>query len=273
MPTIVFSHANGFPAGCYGLLFERWRAEGYAVHAVDKFGHDPARPVTNNWPHLREELAQFVATRTVEAPAWLVGHSLGGLLSLMVAATQPKRVRGVVLLDAPMIAGWRAHSLHMMKLGGLVRRAGPGHISARRRQEWPDTESVHAHFAAKSIFARWDPRVLADYVAHGTERQGDVRRLAFDRDVETRIYNGLPHHLPALLKRHPLRCPVAFIGGTKSVEVRQAGLAPTRRLTHERVSWIEGTHLYPFEKPEDTAAEVLRWLGVLERLPPAPPAR
>ena len=46
--TIVFSHANGFPAGTYRTLFEAWRAAGYAVHAVEKYGHDPRWPVTNN---------------------------------------------------------------------------------------------------------------------------------------------------------------------------------------------------------------------------------
>lgn len=267
--TIVFSHANGFPAGTYGVLFDGWCAAGYAVRAVPKFGHDPARPVTSNWPHLREELAGFVTTHATAGPVWLVGHSMGGFLSLMVAATQPKRVRGVVLLDSPLIAGWRAHSLHMVKLSGLVQRAGPGRISARRRREWPDTRSVHEHFASKSIFARWDPRVLDDYVQHGTERVDGLRRLAFDRDIETRIYNGLPHQLPALLKRHPLRCPVAFIGGTKSNEVRQVGLAPTRALTHDRLSWVEGTHLFPFEKPDATVAEVLRWIELMSTGPAA----
>ena len=41
MKTIVFSHANGFPAGTYRQLFEAWRAAGFTVHAVEKFGHDP----------------------------------------------------------------------------------------------------------------------------------------------------------------------------------------------------------------------------------------
>ena len=39
---IVFSHANGFPAGTYRVLFELWRKAGHEVHAVERFGHDPA---------------------------------------------------------------------------------------------------------------------------------------------------------------------------------------------------------------------------------------
>ena len=37
--------------------------------------------------------------------------------------------------------------------------------------------------------------------------------LSFDREVETAIYNTLPHNLDRLLRRHPLQCPVGFIGG------------------------------------------------------------
>ena len=54
MKTIVFSHANSFPAGCYRLLFERWRAAGWRVEALDRFGHDPQFPVTPDWRRLRE---------------------------------------------------------------------------------------------------------------------------------------------------------------------------------------------------------------------------
>jgi pimeloyl-ACP methyl ester carboxylesterase len=249
---IVFSHANGFPAGTYRLLFEAWRAAGHAVHAVERYGHDPAYPVTGNWPHLRQQLIDFVE-RSVGTPALLVGHSLGGLLSLMAACRRPDLACGVVMLDSPVVTGWRAHGLQVFKASGLIRRVSPGRIAQRRRHVWPDRAAVHAHFAAKHAFARWDPRVLADYVEHGfVERDGRVE-LAFDRDIETRIYNTLPHQLGRMLRRHPPRCPVAFVAGTRSVEVRQGGLEAARALARERFAWIEGTHLYPMERPDETA--------------------
>ncbi|MBC7717779.1 MAG: alpha/beta hydrolase, partial [Pseudorhodobacter sp.] len=60
MTTIVFSHANSFPAGTYRMLFDAWKAAGYTVHAVEKFGHDPLRPPTSNWPGLRDELVALI---------------------------------------------------------------------------------------------------------------------------------------------------------------------------------------------------------------------
>lgn len=261
-PSIVFSHANGFPAGCYRVLFERWREAGYDVHAIEKFGHDPKYPVTSNWPHLRDQLIHFIE-REAGGPAFLVGHSLGGMLSLLAACRRPDLARGVVLLDSPVITGWRAHSIQMAKATRLIQRISPGKVSQTRRQEWPSREDAHRHFAAKHLFARWDPRVLADYMQAGID-EGDGRAtLAFARDVETRIYNTLPHHLPRVLKLHPPKCPVAFIAGTQSREIRQGGLEASRAMAKDRFVWMEGPHLYPMEKPEATADEVLRLIGTM----------
>jgi pimeloyl-ACP methyl ester carboxylesterase len=274
-PAIVFSHANGFPAGTYRLLFEAWRAAGYRVHAVEKYGHDPRFPVTSNWPHLRDQLLQVVE-QEAERPVTLVGHSLGGYLSVLAASRRPDWVRGVVLLDSPILGGLKSQAVRFGKFTGAVERYSPGRVSVRRRQHWPDAEAAHAHFAAKAVFARWEPEVLRDYIASGVQvastAEGTGHGLAFRREIETSIYNTLPHHMSALLRRHPLRCPVAFVGGRQSAENRQVGLRATERLTQGRMSWLDGSHLFPFEQPAATAAQVLNWLEVFAATH-EPPAR
>ena len=268
--TIVFSHANSFPAGTYRSLIEAWRAAGVTVHALPKFGHDPRFPVTSNWPNLRDQLIHFIA-REVGGPAFLVGHSLGGYLSLMAAARRPDLACGLVLLDSPILSGWKARALQVAKAAGIGERLSPGHVSKRRRQHWPSAEAAFEHFAAKPAFARWAPGVLRDYIACGVERHdaeghGVEHRLTFDRDVETTIYNALPHQLARTLRTHPLQCAMAFVRGSESTEVRRVGLAATERLAQGRVSTIAGSHLFPFEHPLETATEVLRLIATL----PAP---
>jgi pimeloyl-ACP methyl ester carboxylesterase len=259
MSLIVFSHANSFPAGTYAVLFKQLRARGFTVKAVEKFGHEAQYAVTNNWPLLVQQLHDFAAREVQKAgtPAFFVGHSLGGFLSAMGAAQHPGLARGVLLLDSPLLGGWKAQALRAVKRTPLVGAVSPGAVSRKRKNRWPSAQAALEHFQRKKAFARWDPQVLADYIAHGTHDEEDGQRaLSFDRDVETAIYNTLPDHLQVLLQKHPLRCPAAFIGGLQSEEIRQVGLAMTRKVTQGRMHMLDGSHLFPMEKPLATAAAI-----------------
>lgn len=261
-PLIIFSHGNSFPASTYGVLFQGLRSRGFQVKAIEKFGHDPRYPVTSNWPNLVQQLADFTSEQVEKTgqAAFLVGHSLGGFLSLMCAARNPVLgglpVRGVLLIDSPILGGWRAAALSVAKRAQLVGSISPGAISRKRRHQWLGQAEVLAHFRTKKAFARWDEQVLLDYIEHGTHDAGGQRLLSFDRDVETAIYNTLPDNLEALLKRHPLKCPVAFIGGRQSAEMKQVGMAMTEKVTKGRIMMLDGSHLFPMEKPVATAAAI-----------------
>jgi pimeloyl-ACP methyl ester carboxylesterase len=258
LSLVVFSHANSFPASTYAVMFKSLRSRGFTVRAVEKFGHDPEYPVTNNWPHLVKQLHDFAQAEVDKAgePAFLVGHSLGGFLSLMCAARHPQLARGVLLLDAPLLGGWKATALGAMKRTPLVGSITPGRISRRRKDRWPSSDEAFEHFRHKKAFAHWDEQVLRDYIAHGTHDDGGERVLNFDRDIETAIYNTLPDNLDALLRRHPLKCHAAYIGARQSEEMKQVGLAMTQQITQGRMLMLDGSHLFPMENPIATAAAI-----------------
>ncbi|MEY2685328.1 MAG: hypothetical protein RJA09_2472 [Pseudomonadota bacterium] len=278
-PLIVFSHGNSFPGGTYTQLLRGLQGHGFHTLALDRFGHDPRYPVTSNWPHLVQQLADFAspAIQAHKGPVVLLGHSLGGFVSLMCASRFPqlggRGVQGVVMLDSPVLGGWKAKALAVAKHTQMVGALSPGAVSKKRRHQWPDAAAVLAHFQHKKAFAAWSPAALNDYIAHGTEDQalpggGTHRVLRFDRDVETAIYNSLPHNLDRQLRQHPVGCPVAFVGGTRSAEMKQVGMAMTRKVVQpdrhpERLRMVEGTHLFPMERPAETAqvvAEVVQGL-------------
>lgn len=272
-PLLYFSHANSFPAGTYRELFEHLEGR-FRVAAADRYGHNPDFPVTDGWPHLvREAAYELARVRRGNEPVILVGHSLGGFLSLKLAAADPAAVRAVVMLDSPVIQGWRAGVLLAAKRLGLAARVPPASIARRRRERFASGDEAIAHFRGKPAFAHWPDAVLADYVACGVAPVGDDGScLRFAREVEASIYRTLPHDLGRVsrrLRRHAPNLPVGFIYGTRSDEIRQVGMAGTRSLVGPHLRSIDGGHLFPMEQPEATSRALLGLLD--DMLSPALP--
>ncbi len=252
-PILHFVHANSFPAGTYRLFFDHLRQH-YDVRALSMHAHNPNYPVRNGWRELMLELVDELQAQ-YDRPVILVGHSMGGMLSLMAANQRPDLVRCVVMLDSPVVAGWRALLLRMAKSLGVDRRFSPARFSERRRNIWPDADSAYQHYAAKPMFAAWAPEVLRDYLVCGLEPHPQGVTLRFTREAETTVYRSLPHHIGAMVRRG-LPVPVGFIGGHDSAESRQAGLAATRRLVGRHFQLLPGGHLFPMESPAAAAQAV-----------------
>ena len=261
-PLVLFFHGNSFPASTYSVMLNALRRRGLHVQALEKIGHNPAFPVSINWPHLVEEVLAFAQplVKAHAGPVVLVGHSLGGMLSLMLAAQYPHLAHAVVMVDAPAVAGWQANLLQLSQKLSIARKFSPGAVSQKRRNQWASLDDVRQHFAGKKNFARWQPQVLEDYITHGTQEvmvNGQAHReLSFSREIETQIYNCLPHNLERLINRHPLKCPVSLVAARHSREMKIVGLEFTKRITKGRITTIDGTHLVPMESPLATAAAV-----------------
>lgn len=266
---IHFSHGNGFPAACYRKLFG-FLAPRFDVDYINTIGHDSRYPVTDNWPHLVEELIDRIAARN-RRPVIGVGHSLGGYLTFMAALRQPELFKAIVLLDAPLLSDFKSRGLEMTKWIGIVDRITPAASTRNRRREWDSEAQAVAHFRHRGLFLHFDPDCLADYVRYGMVKdndkdkdsngQGGKLRLLFDPEIEYRIYHSIPHHFAGFTD--PLRVPAGFIGGRDSVEIRRVGLSMMKRRYGFRFKRIEGTHLFPFEHPETAAAAICE---VVDRL-------
>lgn len=252
-PILHFAHANSYPSGTYRVFFEHLRKH-YDVQALPMHAHNPAYPVSNGWRALVEELVDELESRYSQ-PVILAGHSMGGMLSLMAARARPELARCVVLLDSPVVAGWRAVLLRAAKRLGVDNRFSPAQFSEKRRNVWPDVNAAYNHYASKPMFAAWPPEVLRDYVEHGLMPHPEGVTLRFTRETETAVYRTLPHDLGRLVHR-PFPVPVGFVGGVDSVECRQAGLRATRRLVGRHFVQIQGGHLFPMEHPVAAAKAV-----------------
>jgi pimeloyl-ACP methyl ester carboxylesterase len=277
MSLLVFSHANSFGASTYRVMFEELRRLGHTVEAIDQFGHNPKYPVTNNWPHVVEELREFVQGVIAKhgQPPILIGHSLGGAASLMLASQSPELARGMIMMDSFVIYGWKRWAMKLAKLLGKPMKRTPASVALRRRFVWDSTAQVIEHLQHKHPFKSWDARVLQDYAEHGTVETADGKRtLKFKREIEAKFYALFPDHLVPMLRKHPLQCPFHFVGGTESREMARVGWGSADQLVAARAGntlrRVEGPHLFPMERPIETAQLIDELVNLTLSLPNSP---
>ena len=251
-PKIHFAHANGFPAKTYNKLFSFLEGD-FEIGFLERHGHNPKFPVSDNWKFLRDELREEIEKRYTEKIIG-VGHSLGGVLHFLVAVERPEIYKQIILLDAPVISRLSSHGLRVLKMTNLIDRYSPSQITRFRRNLWTSKQEAFEHFKKKPKFDAFDEDVLRDYVEHGTIQTGKGFELFFSPRIEAKIYRTIPHHLPAF--RGKLTIPTSYIGGTHSREGELARLSFMKKYFPIDFYQIEGSHLFPFEKPELTAEKI-----------------
>ncbi len=100
----------------------------FTVVAIDLLGHGsspvPDDPAEYTRDRALEDVDEVLTDLLgdLDTPAVLVGHSLGGYLSLAFAATRPEAVRGVVVINT-----------------------GPGYRDPVKREEWNARSKRNAH--------------------------------------------------------------------------------------------------------------------------------
>jgi len=251
--TIHFAHANGFPAKTYSKLFS-YLEDDYEINYLTRHAHNPKFPVTDGWERLRDELREELEKRYTRKIIG-VGHSLGGILHFLVAVEKPEIYRAIILLDAPIISRLSSGGVRILKTLNLLDRFSPSQVTRFRRNLWQSKAEVFEHFKQKEKFDAFDEDVLRDYAEHGTIKTERGVELFFKPSIEAQIYRALPHNLPK--SRGKLKVPAAYIGGTHSGEAKLARLSFMKKHFPFEFHFLEGSHLFPLEKPRETA-EMIR---------------
>ena len=254
------AHANGFNGGTYRVISE-CLAPYYDVHAIDRFGHNPEFPVTDNWPSLVNELVHYFETH-FSRPVIAVGHSLGGVLSLMASYQRPDLVKAVIMLDSPVMPRWQAVGMRVLKSTRLNDRFFPILRTEARRTEWQDLDEAKAYFYSKSLMKRFDERCMDDYLRAGTEPFEGGVRLRFDPSTEANIWRTIPHHLHTLGR---IKVPGAVIAGRQSEFYKPVNGMFMKGQLGMKLHWVPGRHLFPMEQPEMTAETLHKVIGDLLR--------
>ena len=257
-PSLLLLHATGFHARLWDQLVAALPA-GTHVVAPDHRGHGRSyRPATlANWAANADVLLPLLDGLGGH-PIVGAGHSMGAYILTRLAAQRPAAFAHLVLID-PVIMDPALYE-------GEAARPIPDpaeHPVARRRNAWPSAEAMRARFADRPPYAKWDPRVLADYCTYGLlpAADGEGVELACPPALEASVYqNALrtnPHEWLHYLATPStvIRAPTGERGGPLdfSLSPTWTGLGPAIGAERDEL-WAEHSHFIPMEAPARGAA-------------------
>lgn len=250
-PDLILLHANGFLGHVYRLMIARF-LDHYHVRTMDWRGQgDSEKPPLEQcgWQDAAQDVEGVIARLGLQ-DFYGIGHSGGGALLALYAATHPDKVKGLALLE-PVTVPHEPPFLARLSADNhpLVER------TLRRRVVWDSREQLFAAYKGKDAFAAWHEDVLWDYVNYGTYELPDGGvALKCSAEVEARVF-ATTMSLDIFSQVDKIACPVLVLRGEHTdaplsvVAERVAQRIPQGSL----VTVPDTSHFLAMEKPAEVA--------------------
>ena len=252
MEVIQFSHANGFPAKTYSYMFDQLKE--YKISAVNIIGDSTDHKDINMFD-LSDELIQNVLQHG--EPVIGVGHSFGGVLTLLAASKNPELFKNIVLLDPPIFSPIKSTVIKILRMLGIEDWVSPAGKSKKRRDKFASKSDAKTLFMSNKLFKKFHPQTLNDYVTHGLKKNKNGVELTIPVVKEIAIF-----HNSLILDLKCLRNVKGFlIYGAKNPILWASDLSwINHNFANLKLLPFPGSHLFPFENPKSTALMIKRCL-------------
>ena len=256
-PVIHFLHGNGFCGLSYWPLLNRLLPRfDLFIHDIQGHGDSEAGDRFWGWNENAEMVHQVwlkFQQDYQQVPVYAAGHSLGGVLTSLLAARQPHLFKGLVLLD-PVI--FTPKMLLGMQLFKFLRLKNPNPLAAkalRRRNGWTSRTEARQDFEGRGVFKNWDAAALSAHVEHALYEQGnELTRLKCAPEREAEIFASFPTKLWEALRN--LRQPVSVFYGKETYPfVKQSVSMLKQKNRFVSSQELPGGHCFMQEYPEMAA--------------------
>jgi pimeloyl-ACP methyl ester carboxylesterase len=254
-PAIVMIHGLGGQMRNFAASMVDDLAKDYRVVLVDRPGSGYSVRAAGASAHLKVQaktMAAFIRKLGLEKPL-LVGHSLGGALSLALAIHHPDVVGGLALV-APLTQAQQIEDVPPVFEGLVIRSP-----AVRRAVSWTIATPVgmmKAEAALREVFAP-DP-VPENF---GVDGGGLLSMRPNNFYASSSDLVDLEHELEPMVARYPsLSLPVGILYGRGDNLLAPAlhGEATASQIPGAEIELVDGGHMLPFTAPETTAAFVRR---------------
>lgn len=262
--TIHFSAANGFPVSSYRHFLTRFDKQ-FQVSAMDCRGAwpDPANPPPRqfNMHNFADDLIAALE-KQYDHPVIGMGHSMGGLLTLIAAHKRPELFSKLVLLEPASLPNAWIDLIYRRLPRPVLHQLFPlMKGSAERRKIWPSRAAFIERYQGHGTFKRFTPKALQEYAKYGLRETGDGNwELVFEPAWEAHIFSVVEYLWKFL---GGIQHPTLLVRAEHSnlYSKRQFDKANRNLTGHiQPVNLANTHHLFPNEMPELAHDLVQSWL-------------
>lgn len=267
-PLLHLAVANGFPPQTYKPFVEPLTAKYRVVCLLPRAlwpDESPPEKMRDWGDTLARDLIAGIRHHDLRKLV-AVGHSFGGIATMLAAIEAPERFRAVILLDPTILPPYILLPMRVMRWFGRWSGGGLDRRAERRREYFASTDEAYAYFKTKRLFADWPDQTVRLYAESCAPASGGGVTLAWPREWEAyyfrTVYAKTWSKLPDLRGRMPL---LTVRGGESDTLLPESVARMQRVLPEMAYTEITGHgHLFPQSAPEKTYQAVVDWLeGVL----------
>lgn len=255
--------ANGFPLGCYqpiiDALLDRFRVVAVPPRALWP-DRSPPPAVPGRWIDLARDMVTGLTERGIDR-AIAIGHSFGGVASLLAANLPDSPIRALVLLDPTLL---EPEVFAKMEEGRRAGRLGWHPLVARtraRRDRFSSPPEAFEYFRGRPAFGDWPDASIERMVADGLTKDGSQWRLSWTPAWEAFYYESIDTGGWNAVSALDDAVPALVLGGASSDTFTPRCRAIfAERAPQATIATVPGGHLFPQSAPAATAAAIREWL-------------
>jgi len=259
-------HGTGFSAMTLAAMTSQLPND-WSIWLTDIPGHGGStQPSTKmpNWQKMANTIADAIylqANVAENGPLIGIGHSMGGVLTLLAAAKYPDLFSEIILLDPVLFQSEMIIAQQLMRATGVWRQRALVKAVANRTATWQSLAVMKADIASKGFYKAWHPQVISDYCQYSTNvsNEGGVT-LSCEPNWEASIFGSYPKGLWRAV--HDIKIPVEILVANKSYFFIPRAVKRAAKI-NKNIQWqtFGQHHCFPMEEPIATAEIITRLIA------------
>lgn len=254
-------HGTGFSAMTLAAMASKLPCN-WSIWLTDVPGHGHStQPTTNmpNWQKMANTVADAIyrqANVKEDGPLIGVGHSMGGVLTLLAAAKYPDLFSKIILLDPVLFQTEMIIAQQLMRATGVWRQRALVKSVANRTAKWPSLKAMTDDIASKAFYKAWHPQVIHDYCQFSTNVNSERSvSLSCTPSWEASIFGSYPKGLWHAV--HHIAMPVEILIANKTYFFIPKAVKRAAKV-NKSIQWqtFGQHHCFPMEQPQETAKAI-----------------